>query len=132
VELADSTPEDALKTFLLALAAHDGAALRAVALPDAELDLLLQGSPTPPEKLALLKAQLEEKPMNRLNAGDPVRMPDGESRVIKPADVREGRVVLWAAGEPLPSRLENVGGQWKVFARPFIAARKQPGGRMGS
>ena len=32
VELADSTPEDALKTFLLALAAQDEATLRAVTL----------------------------------------------------------------------------------------------------
>ena len=53
-----------------------------------------------------------------------VKMPDGETRFIKPIDVREGRVVLWPAGAPLPSRLENVGGHWKVFAAPFIAARK--------
>jgi hypothetical protein len=125
VELADSTPEDALKTFLLALAAGDAAALRAVALPDAELDWLLQGPPASPELLARLKARLEEQPMKRLRAGDPVTMPGGESRVIQPADVREGRVVLWPAGAPLPSRVENVGGHWKVLARPFIAARKQ-------
>jgi hypothetical protein len=59
-----------------------------------------------------------------LNAGDPVKMPNGESRIIKPDDVRAGRIVLWAAGEPLPSRLENVEGHWKVFAGAFIAARK--------
>jgi hypothetical protein len=125
VELADSTPEDALKTFLLALAAGDAAALRAVVLPDAELDWLLQGPPASPELLARLKARLEEQPMKRLRAGDPVTMPGGESRVVQPADVREGRVVLWPAGAPLPSRVENVGGHWKVLARPFIAARKQ-------
>ena len=71
-----------------------------------------------------MKAQLNEKPMRRLKAGDPVKMPDGGSRVIKPDDVREGRVVIWPAGAPLPSRLENVGGHWKVFATPFIAARE--------
>jgi len=124
VELTDSMPEDALKAFLLALAARDEATLRAVTLPHAELDLLLKGPVASPDQLALLKARLEEKPMRRLKAGDPVRMPDGESRVIKPVDVREDRVVLWPAGAPLPSRLENVGGHWKVFAAPFIAARK--------
>ena len=124
VELADSTPEDALKTFLLALAAHDEATLRAVALPHAELNLLLSGPAAAPEQLALLRARLEEKPIKRLKTGDPVRTPDGESRVIKPGDVREGRVVLWPAGAPLPSRLENVGGHWRVFAAPFISARK--------
>jgi hypothetical protein len=123
-QLADSTPEDALKTFLLALAAQDEATLRAVTLPDAEFAWLLRGSPARPDGIARLKARLDEKPMRRLKAGDRVRMPDGESRVIKPVDVREGRVVLWPDGAPLPSRLENVDGHWKVFARPFIAARK--------
>jgi len=101
VELADSTPEDALKTFLLALAARDEATLLAVTPPHAEFDLLLKGPVAHPDQLVLLKARLEEKPMKRLKAGDPVRMPDEESRVIKPADVREGRVVLWpsAAGD---------------------------------
>jgi hypothetical protein len=127
VEPADSTPEDALKTFLLALAVRDGAALKAVALPDAELDTLLQGPPASPDRVLQMKAELEDKPMRRLKEGDPVRMPNGESRVIKAVDVREGRVVLWPAGAALPSRLENVGGHWKVYARPFIAARKRAG-----
>jgi hypothetical protein len=113
-----------LKTFLLALAAQDEATLRAVTLLHDDFDLLLNGPLASPDQLALLKARLEDKPIKRLKAGDPVKMPYGESRVIKPIDVREGRVVLWPAGAPLPSRLENVGGHWKVFADPFIAARK--------
>jgi hypothetical protein len=121
---ADSTPDDALKTFLLALAAQDEATLRAVTLPDDEFDWLLKGPAASPDFLAQLEARLDEKPMRRLKAGDPVRMPDGEARFIKPVDVSEGRVVLWPEGAPLPSRLENVGGHWKVFARPFIASRK--------
>jgi hypothetical protein len=124
VELADSTPEAAMKTFLLALAAQDKATLRAVTLPDDEFDWLLKGSRASPELIVRMKVRLEEKPMKRLKAGDPVRMPSGEARVIKPIDVREGRVVLWPDGAPTPSRLENVGGHWKVFAKPFIAARK--------
>jgi hypothetical protein len=124
VEPADSTPEDAMKTFLLALAAQDEATLRAVTLPDDEFDWLLKGRRASPELIARMKAGLENNPMRRLKAGDPVRMPDGEARVIQPIDVRKGRVVLWPEGAPLPSRLENVGGHWKVFARPFIAVRK--------
>lgn len=124
VELADSTPEGALETFLLAIAAGDAETLRAVSLADAELDRLLPERPAPPELLARIKTQLQQNPMRRLQAGDPVRMPGGEARIIKPDDVRDGRVVLWPDGAPLPSRLENVAGHWKVFARPFIAARK--------
>ena len=124
IEVVDSTPEEALKTFLLALAAQDETTLRAVALPHDDFGLLLKGPVSSPDQLALLRARLQEKPIKRLTAGDQVNMPNGESRVIKLADVREGRVVLWPEGGPLPSRLENVGGHWKVFADPFIAARK--------
>lgn len=124
VKLADGTPEDALKTFLLAMGAHDADTLRSVTLPEPDFEWLLKGPLASLELLTRLKAQLEEKPMKRLKAGDPVRMPGRESRVIRPDDVRAGRVVLWPEGVPLPSRLENVNGHWKVFARPFITARK--------
>jgi hypothetical protein len=127
-KLADSTPEDALKTFLLALANRDEDTLRAITLPDVEFDWLLRGPPSSPDLVARLKAQLDEKPIRRLKEGDPVQTPNGESMIIKAADVRAGRVVLWPAGAPLPSRVENVGGHWKVLARPFIAARKQAAG----
>jgi hypothetical protein len=121
---ANATPEVTLKTFLLALAAGDEATLRAVALPHPQLDALLTGRKATPEQLAQLKARLDEKPIRRLKAGDPVTMPSGEARVITDADVREGRVVVWVDGEPLPTRLEMVDGQWKVFAGTFIAVRK--------
>jgi hypothetical protein len=130
VELADSTPEDAMKTFLLALAARDEATLRAVTIPDDEFDWLLKGPRVSPELIARMKTRLEEKPMKRLKAGDPVKMSNGEARVIKPIDVREGRVVLWPEGTPLPSRVEYLGGHWKVFAKPFIAARKSADARL--
>jgi hypothetical protein len=130
-EVADSTPEEALKSFLVGLATHDGATLRAVALPDDDLEWLWRGPPSSPDQVARLKTRLDREPMRRLKAGDPVTMPDGEARVIKPADVREGRVVLWPAGAPLPSRVEDVGGHWKVLARPFIDARKKAEARTG-
>jgi hypothetical protein len=59
----------------------------------------------------------------RLKAGDRVTMPGGRGGTIQPSDVREGRVVLLPEGQRTPTRLELVDGRWKVFARPFIAAR---------
>ncbi len=119
-----SQPEEALKSFLVALAAHDEAALREIALPHPRLESLVQGPSATTDQLALLKARLQSMSIRRLKAGDSVEMPNGESRVIQPDDVRTGRVVLWADGEPMPTRLENVGGRWKVFAGTFMGARK--------
>jgi hypothetical protein len=135
VTLVDSTPEDALKTFLIALAAQDEATLRAVTLPDDEFDWLLKDRPPPQTAgaLAKMKAKLEQTPFRRLAAGDRVKMPGGRIGVIKPVDVENGRVVLLPEGAALPARLENVGGHWKVLARTFIAARKsaESAGRRG-
>jgi hypothetical protein len=119
-----SQPEEALKAFLVALAAHDERALREIALPHPRLESLLQGPSATTDQLAVLKARLDRMSIRRLKAGDPVKMPNGEARVIQPEDVRAGRVVLWADGEPLPTRLEKVRGSWKVFAGTFIGARK--------
>ena len=90
VNPADSTPEDALKTFYLALQAQDGETLRAVTLPDDEFPWLLRGRPASPGDLAQMKSRLEQTPMKRLNPGDAAKMADGKSLTLKPDDLRRG------------------------------------------
>ena len=126
MDLVDGTPEEALKTFMVALAAKDERVLRAITLPDDGFEWLLKDRPAPltGELLRKMKERLEQTPFHRLKAGDRVKMPGGRAGVIQSADVRNGRVVLRPAGSPYPTRLENVEGHWKVFARPFIVARQ--------
>ena len=95
-ELADSTPEDAFKTFLVALAAQDEATLRAVTLPDAEFEWLLKAPKAPPDVLARIKAwprrdadETADPPENRVrNAGRGIpghqtdRRPRGTGRAL--------------------------------------------------
>ncbi|WP_165250235.1 hypothetical protein [Paludisphaera soli] len=125
VEIRDRTPEDALRTFLLAIAAKDRDLLRAVSLADESLDVLVAGldAPAPPGSLGALQSRFDRMTFRRLKAGDRVTMPGGRGGTIQPSDVREGRVVLLPEGQRTPTRLELVDGRWKVFARPFIAAR---------
>jgi hypothetical protein len=125
-ELANHTPEQALRTFLLALAAQDETTLRAVCMPGEELDWLLKARPRPPSQNApdRMKQRLERAGFRRLSAGTPVTMPNGRSGMIQPTDVTEGRVVLTAEGFSTPTRVQNQVGIWKVYARPFIVARK--------
>jgi len=47
VDLDDGTPEEAVKAFMLALAAQDGIALRAITLPDDGFERLLKDRPAP-------------------------------------------------------------------------------------
>lgn len=124
VPVADATPEAALKTFVLAVAAGDGAALRAVAQPDAELARLLRRTPASPEALARMKARLDQIVMKRLKPGDTATMADGRSRTLRPVDIRAGRLVIWPEGASYATELQYVGGHWKVVASPFIAARE--------
>jgi hypothetical protein len=126
VIVVDSTPEDALRTFMLALAAQDETTLRAITLPDKEFDWLLKdrSAPVTPEDFAKIRAKLDQSPIRRLSAGDRVRVPGGNTRVVQRSDVGKDRVVLWAEGSPYPARIERVNGHWKVLARTFILARK--------
>ncbi len=127
VNQADSTPEDALKTFYLALRAQDGEALRAVTLADDEFPWLLRGRPASPSDLAQMKSRLEQTSMKRLKPGDVARMADGESQTLKPDDLRAGRAVIWPEGSSHALRLEDVGGHWKV-ERAALHRRPQGGG----
>ncbi len=124
VPVADATPEEALKTFVLAVAACDEATLRAVAQPDAELARLLRRPPASPEVLARMKARLDQIVMKRLKPGDTATMADGRSRTLRPDDPRAGSLVIWPEGASYATELRNVGGHWKVIARPYIAARQ--------
>lgn len=119
-----STPEDALKAFILALAAQDETVLRAVTLPDPEFDWLLKSQPLGHDQLERMKSRLQQIPMRRLKAGDRVKLPGGKIGIVNSSDVREGRVVILPEGAPLPSRVEFFEGHWRVYARPFISARK--------
>ena len=121
-----STPEGALKTFILALAAQDETILRAVTLPDPEFDWLLKSQPLGHEQLERMKIQLQQIPMKRLNAGDRVKLPGGKIGIVNPLDVRKGRVVILPEGAPRPSRVELFDGQWRVMHVPSSPRERPP------
>lgn len=96
VDLVDGTPEEALRTFTLAMAAKDERVLRAITLPDDGFEWLLKDRPASltGESLRKMKERLDQTRIQRLKAGDRVKMPGGRTGVIRSADVRNGRVVL--------------------------------------
>ena len=124
VKPADSTPEDAFKTFIMAIAAQDAETLRAVTLPDDELAWLLRRGPTTGVALEQMKSRLDRRTIKRLKPGDTASMADGTSRILQADDIRADCVVIWLEGASYATTLLDVGGHWKVVIRPFIAAHK--------
>ena len=124
IKVADATPEDALRTFMLAVLAQDKEAVRVVTLPNPERDWLLKGQPAPPEVIKDATAQFARLPIRRLKQGEKVALPKGKQYVVAASEVGEDRAVLLPQGAPLPTRLRRVDNHWKVAADPFIAARK--------
>jgi hypothetical protein len=122
--LKDDTPEDALHGFLVAFVEQDEAALRAITLPDPELEWLARGLRPPANALEMMRTYAMELKTRRLKPGESVALPEGQPITVRPEDVTEDRAVLLPEGDLLPIKLRRVEGHWKVDARPIIVARK--------
>jgi hypothetical protein len=127
IDLVDKTPEDALRTFMMAMAAADEQTLRAVTLANSDLDLLLTGEGPPFKGVKEMKQDMHKMKIERLKVGDQVKMPGNKVHVIRVTEVGQGRATLLPEDAPFPTRLRLVSGHWKVDAAPIIAARKTAG-----
>ncbi len=124
IDLLDKTPEDAMRTFMMAMAAADEKTLRAVTLPNNELDLLLTGEAPPFAGVKEMKQQMQKMKIERLKEGDRVKMPGNKVHVVRVTEVGRDRAALLPEDAPFPTRLRLVSGHWKVDASPVIAAHK--------
>ncbi len=117
------TPEQALRTFLMAVVTKDEATLHGVTLPTDDFDWLLRGEAVPADHLEEAKAWTE-RPIRVLRPGDEIILPGNRRTTVAPDEVDPDHAVLWPEGDPVPHRLQRIDGQWRVDARPLIAARK--------
>jgi len=124
ITVADATPEEALRTFMLALLAQDETAVRAVTVPDPDLSWLLKSQPLPPGAIKGASAQIAKQPIKRLKAGETITLARGRKVVVAPDDVGDDKAILLPQGAPIPTRLQRLKGRWKVDASPFIAGSK--------
>ncbi len=127
IDLVDKTPEDALRTFMMAIAAADEQTLRAVTLANSDLDVLLTGAGPPFKGVKEMKQEMQKMKVERLKVGDQVKMPGNKVHVIRATEVGQDRATLLPEDAPFPTRLRLVSGHWKVDAAPIIAARKAAG-----
>jgi hypothetical protein len=124
ITVTDATPEEALRTFMLALLAQNETALRAVTVPDPDLSWLLKSEPLPPDVIKDASAQIAKQPIKRLKAGETITLARGRKVVVAPDEVGDEKAILLPQGAPIPTRLQRLKGRWKVDASPFIAGRK--------
>ncbi len=120
----EDTPEDALRNFMVAFVQQDEAALRAITLPDPDFDWLLRGQRPPTEAVEEMRTLAMRLTIRRLEPGESVTLPKGQTLTVRPEEVSEDRAILLPEGDFLPVRLRRVEGHWKVDARPIISARK--------
>ena len=124
IDRADTTADEALRTFVMAMAAGDEETLREVTISNPDIDWLLRGEATPARGIKELKQQIVKARVDRLKEGDRVRITGKEVHVILPAEVGRDRAALKIEGSPAYAPLQRVKGHWKVDPAPFIAARK--------
>jgi len=122
--VAAATPEQALRTFLLAMVTKDEPTLRAVTLPTEDFDWLLRGQALPADRVEEFKAQMARQPIRALKPGDEFTLPGNRKVKVRPEEVTAERAVLVPQGAPIPNRLQKVDGRWRVDATPIIAGRK--------
>ncbi len=119
-----STPEKALRAFLVAMATKDETTLRAVTLPTDDFAWLLKGQAVPAEHLDEFKRMMAEQPIKTLKVGDEFTLPGNRKFKVPASDIADDKAVLVPEGAPTPTRVRKVDGKWKVDATPIISGRK--------
>ena len=123
-KIADRTPEDALRTFVYAMAVRDEPTLRAITLPVEGFEWLMAGQAAPAGLIQELKEKLAQQTFRSLKAGDKFTLFQGQDVVVKAEDVGPDRALLLPEGASLPTRLQKVDGHWKVDPSGVIAGLK--------
>jgi hypothetical protein len=123
-EVAAATPEQALRSFVIAMMTKDETTLRAVTLHTEDFDWLLRGQALPEDQIEDFKAQITRQPIRALKAGDEITLPGNRKVKVLPEEVTADRAVLVPQGAPFPTRLRMIDGRWRVDATPMIAGRK--------
>jgi hypothetical protein len=120
------TPEEAVRSFMVAMLKHDREALASVTvpLPSKDLDVLFLGEKPSPVRAAMGKLLVGQLPMRILKAGEVIDLRRRGIFTVMPEDATADRVMVFAEGNPLPLRCRRVEKRWLVDPSPIIAGRK--------
>ncbi len=121
-EKGAATPEEAARGFIVAILSGDAPALRSVALPNKDVDMLLQSPGVDGEALTKLKAEIAKLPVRLLKEGEEVSLPGGGK--YKAKGVTDRSAIALPRGASYPVKVLKEGTRWRVDASPIIASYK--------
>ena len=119
-----ATPEQAVRTFIVAMMTKDAPTLRAIILPTKDFDTLLEGQEVAAEELEKFKAQIAKLPVRLLKAGEEVSLAGGGKYKVQAKDISPDRAVALPEGASFPVLIQKDKGQWRIDASPIIANMK--------
>ena len=123
-EEGPASPEQALRSFLIAMATSDREALANTSLPHEELDLLLQGETLTEEQIKSMRTHFAQTPIESLTVGDTFMLPGNRPITMDETFVNATRKQLVLADMPTPFTVVLTDDQWRVDPGGLIAARK--------
>jgi hypothetical protein len=122
------SPEDAVQTLMLSMLKGDADTIKAITLPVDEMEILWQGGTPPKEVFDQIEKSIRAAKYTRVKEGEKAQLPDGKEVVIEKGMIGDKKVLLWVEMDgqrmPTPFWTEQKGDDWKVDAKPLIAARK--------
>lgn len=119
-----STPEAAVRAFLLAVVESDENRIRQVTVPNPDLSILWQAKRPPPDVFESMRNYYRSVPLRCLKVGETVVYPRGKKVVLGERDINATRQQVTHPDNPIPFFVVQVDGQWKVDAWTVIAVRK--------
>jgi hypothetical protein len=123
------TPEQAIRSFIVAWMTKDAVALRAVTLPVVDLELIMPPQPIPPEALDAFKAQIAKLSVRILKAGEEVKLVGDRTYKARPEDVGPDRAVVLPGNAAYPLLSRKVEGRWRIDVSPIVASIKAAAGQ---
>lgn len=126
LSFSDSTPESALREFLVALMARDADRLSRITVAQADVQSLMQRQPFPRPEIEMMRGAIRAMPFERLRVGQRVSHADDSLQRIDRERVNDSRLELLTPFHPEPFVLIKTENGWRIDPARLISSRIGP------
>jgi len=120
-----STPEVAMKKFMIAMISGDLKKLKLVTHPLQDIELLVPNITPPKEAVKQMEAMFEAIPISTLKVGDTFKIPGGQSSItLDESHINENKTMLTFPNNPFPFPAARIDGVWKIDPTNILKVRK--------